>query len=185
MDNFVQVGSMEQAAPQEGNRGVVAARHGGDSSPAAGDRVLPVRGTGATAAPEFYSGPVRRGDSTRDTRPGTSLEEKNSRGRATRTWPTAASGSETLPEQARRILQGDRDDFRRQRPGATERGRRGFFPSGFPIHVVDLGPLHPFTVIPTAGGEASAAAAPPRFGAAGGAAASRSLRGSCEGYEYE
>jgi hypothetical protein len=66
----------------------------------------------------------------------------------------------------------DRDDFRRQRPGATARDRRVFFPSGFPIHVVDFGPLHPFTVILTAGGEASAAAAQPRFGAAGGAAAS-------------
>jgi hypothetical protein len=28
---------------------------------------------------------------------------KNSRGRATRPWPTAASGPKTLPEQARRI----------------------------------------------------------------------------------
>jgi hypothetical protein len=79
----------------------------------------------------------------------------------------------------------DRDDFRRQRPRATARGRREFFPSGFPIHVEDFGPIYHFTVIPTAGGEASAAAAQPRFGAAGGAAASRSLRGSCEGYEYE
>ncbi len=65
--------------------------------------------------------------------------------------------------------------------GRLRGGIRGFFPSGFPIHVVDLGPIHSFTVIPTAGGEASA----PRFGAAGGAAASRSLRRSCEGYEYE
>jgi hypothetical protein len=69
-------------------------------------------------------------------------------------------------------------------PGVTVRGTRGFFPSGFPFHVVAFDPLHPFTVIPTAGGEASAAAAQPRFGAAGGAAASRSLRGYGRGYEY-
>ncbi len=48
-----------------------------------------------------------------------------------------------------------------------------FFPSGFPIHVGDFGPLHPFTVIPTAGVEASATAAHPRFGAAGGGGGNR------------
>ena len=62
--------------------------------------------------------------------------------------------------------------------------QKGFFPSGFPVHVGDFGPIHPFTVIPTASGEASVAAAHPRFGAAGGAAAFRSRRGSGRGYEY-
>jgi hypothetical protein len=70
-------------------------------------------------------------------------------------------------------------------PGATARGSRGFFPSGFPIHVVDFGPPHPFTVIPTAGGTALAAAARPRIGAARGAAKSRSLWGSGRGYRYK
>ena len=95
-------------------------------------------------------------------------------GRATRTWPTAASGPKTLPEQARRIycrkiltISADDDPM-----GDCEE-HKGVFPSGFPIHVGDFGPLHPFTIIPTAGGEASAAAAQPRFGAARGAAASR------------
>ena len=61
---------------------------------------------------------------------------------------------------------------------------RGFFRSGFPFHVGDFCAIHPFTVIPTASGEASAAAAQPRFGAEEGAAASRSLRGFGRGYEY-
>jgi len=80
----------------------------------------------------------------------------------------------------------DRDDLRRQRPqGRLRVAKRVFFPSGFSIHVGDFGPLHPFTIIPTASsGEASATAAHPRFGAAGWAAASRSLRGSGRGYEY-
>jgi hypothetical protein len=72
-------------------------------------------------------------------------------------------------------------------PGTTAKGIRGFFPSGFPIHVVDFGPLHPFTIIPTASGEASAAAAQPRFGAAGGGnriSITKGLRGSGRGYEY-
>ncbi len=46
--------------------------------------------------------------------------------------------------------------------------QKGFFLSGFPIHIGDFGPIHPFTIIPTAGGEASVAAAQPRFGAVGG-----------------
>ena len=107
-------------------------------------------------------------------------------GRATRTWPTAASGPKTRPEQARKIyckeivtISADDDPM-----GECEE-QKGVFSSGFSIHVGDLGPIHPFTFIPTACGEASAAAAQPRFGAARGAAATRSLRGSGRGYEYE
>ena len=46
----------------------------------------------------------------------------------------------------------------------------GFFSSGFSHHVADLASPHPFTIIPTASGVASAAAAGPRIGAARGAA---------------
>jgi hypothetical protein len=42
----------------------------------------------------------------------------------------------------------------------------GVFPGGFPHHVVDLGPPHSFTTIPTVGGEASATATQTRIGAA-------------------
>ena len=31
-------------------------------------------------------------------------------------------------------------------PGATARSKRGFFPSGFPIHVGDFNPPHPFAL---------------------------------------
>ena len=46
----------------------------------------------------------------------------------------------------------------------------GFFRGVFPFHVVYFGPPHLLTVIPIAGGVASAAAAQPRIAAAGGAA---------------
>ena len=62
--------------------------------------------------------------------------------------------------------------------------QKGFFPSGFPIHVEDFGPTYPFKVIPTASGEASAAAAQPRFGAAGGGSRITITKGSGRGYEY-
>ena len=46
--------------------------------------------------------------------------------------------------------------------------RRRVFTCGFPHHVEDHGPSHRLTVIPTAGGAASAAAAQPRIAAARG-----------------
>ena len=45
--------------------------------------------------------------------------------------------------------------------------RRGVFPSGFPYHVEDICPSHIFTIIPTAGGEASTAASIGRRGEGG------------------
>ena len=47
--------------------------------------------------------------------------------------------------------------------GATAEGRRSIFTDGFPHHVEKFIPLHPFTIIPAAGGVASAAAAEPRI----------------------
>ena len=46
----------------------------------------------------------------------------------------------------------------------------GVFTCGFPLHVTDLGPSQPVSVIPIASRAASAAAAQPRIAAAGGAA---------------
>ena len=54
--------------------------------------------------------------------------------------------------------------------GRLQIARGGFFPAVSPHHVEDHGPIHHFTVIPTAGGATSAAAAKPRIAAAGGAA---------------
>ncbi len=92
--------------PQRGSRGEAARDFvfvAVAFSPAPAGRILPVRGTGAATAPEFN--PAR---SDMEIRPGIQYTErvqrrKNSRGRATRTWPTAASGPKTLTEQARRI----------------------------------------------------------------------------------
>ena len=69
------------------------------------------------------------------------------------------------------------------RPRGDCEERRRVFPSGFPRHVEDFGPSHIFTVIPTAGGAASAAAAQPRIETAGGAVVRdlRVLRGSTRG----
>ena len=79
---------------------------------------------------------------------------------------TTSRPEEEQPELAARE---DLVDHRRRRtPGATVRCQRGVFPSGFPRHVADLGPIHHSTVIPTAGGAASAAAAQPRIGATRG-----------------
>ena len=79
---------------------------------------------------------------------------------------TTSRPKEEQPEPATRE---DLVDFcRRRTSGATVRCQMGVFPSGFPRHVADLGPIHHFTVIPTAGGAASAAAAQPRIGATRG-----------------
>ena len=43
-----------------------------------------------------------------------------------------------------------------------------FFSRGFPHHVEDHGPSHPFMAIPTVGGVVSAAVAQPRIEPAGG-----------------
>ena len=64
--------------------------------------------------------------------------------------------------------------------------RRRVFTCGFPYHVEDHGPSHHLTVIPTAGGAASAAAAQPRIGATRGGVAVRDFRVFDRGqYEYE
>jgi hypothetical protein len=58
---------------------------------------------------------------------------------------------------------GSQDPALRGTPGATAEGLRRVFTGGFPHHVEEFIPSHPFTVIPTAGGVASAAAAEPRI----------------------
>ena len=99
--------------------------------------------------------------------------------------PTTTSRPEE--EQPEPAANEDLVDLRRRRTsGATVRCQRGVFPSGFPRHVADLGPIHHSTVIPTAGGAASAAAAQPRIGAApGGGLPHGILRGRPREYEYE
>ncbi len=68
--------------------------------------------------------------------------------------------------------------------GRLQNARGGFSPGVSPHHVEDHGPIHHFTVIPTAGGATSAAAAKPRIAAAGGGSQSRSQGGQPRPYEY-
>ena len=56
-------------------------------------------------------------------------------------------------------MEDPKDPTLRDTPRATSKGRRRVFTGGFPRHVEEFIPSHPFTVIPTACGVASAAAA--------------------------
>ncbi len=72
----------------------------------------------------------------------------------------------------------DCEDLRRRRTqGRLQGARGGFSPSGFPPSRSGHCPTHAVTVIPTAGGVASAAEAAPRIEAAGGSL-SQSLGGT-------
>ena len=97
------------------------------------------------------------------------------KGGSTSPWPTAASSSRTSPsEQPEPAAEEDREDLRCRLPERRLRGPRGGFsiPVYFPHHAVDFDQSHPLTVMPTAGGNASAAPAKPQIGAARGAAES-------------
>jgi hypothetical protein len=112
--------------PRRGRREM--RRHGGAFSPAAAYHVLPVRGTGAATAPEFYSGPVRRGESTRNTRPGTSSRETELKGESNANVADSGIGTQNSSGAgAENILHGDRDDLRRRRPHGRLRGEEGVF----------------------------------------------------------
>ncbi len=104
--------------------------------------------------------------------------------------PVADGGIESRTSPSEQPEPAAREDLvdlcRRRTSGATVRCQMGVFPSGFPRHVADLGPIHNFAVIPTAGGAASAAAAQPRIGATRGGVAVRDFRVFDRGqYEYE
>ena len=80
------------------------------------------------------------------------------RGGGQRRWDPSTSGA------AEDCCNGGfRDRALRGTPGATAEGRRRVFTDGFPHHVEEFIPSHPFTVILTAGGVASAAAAGPQI----------------------
>ncbi len=78
-------------------------QHCGAFSPAVAERVMAVRGTEVATAPESTlarsDGEILLGIQDQER----AQRRKDSRGRATRTWTTAASGPKTLPHQARRI----------------------------------------------------------------------------------
>ena len=71
------------------------------SHTAAADRVLPIRGTGAATAPEFYFGPVRRGASDRTTRPRMSSREDELKGESNESVVKGGIGLQTFAGRGR------------------------------------------------------------------------------------
>ncbi len=84
------------------------------------------------------------------------LKGERTQGGERRSVADGGIGPITLPDAGvENIPHSDGKDRLRRRPRGDCEELVKVFPYRFPLHVVDLGPPHPLTVIPTASGEAS------------------------------
>ena len=128
-------GSHEGVVPQEKDHNVVAE----ERPPGTASSLLEhfrrrqqiaycQKGYGSCIRPGVYFGPVRRGDSARNTRPCTSSEEKELKGGSNANVADGGIGTQnSAGAGAENILHGNRDDLRRRRPHGRLRGAEGFF----------------------------------------------------------